>query len=80
MMTQLENELMAAKEMCEWRLRKILKREGSLYESAAFTRTAKCLRQNEFQEIVTKLEAEGFLLRIKSDRTAHKLTLNGVAL
>jgi hypothetical protein len=66
-MTQTESEVIAMREMCEWRIRKLLTKEPSILESSAFARVARGLRRSDFNEVVTKLLAEGVVVRTKSE-------------
>lgn len=66
-MTPEDNELIAMKEMAQWRLRKLITNYGPLYESEAFTRSARGLRRSDWDQVVNTLITDGFLLRTRSE-------------
>ena len=65
-MTQEENELIAMKEMAEHRLRRLLTKEQTIYESEAYRRTSLGLRPAEFAELLAKLCGINFCTRTRN--------------
>lgn len=70
-----ENELIAMKEMAEWRIRKVLAKDGSLYESMLFHRTSRGLRRSDWEEVVAKLVAEGVVSITRSDGDVRRVPI-----
>lgn len=66
-MTQQENELIAMREMAEWRLRKHLTKESGQLESVLFNNCARGLRPSDWREVVERLLETGVLIRDKSE-------------
>lgn len=66
-MTHTESEAVAMREMCEWRIRKLLTKEPSILESSAFARVARGLRRSDFNEVINKLLADGVVFRTRSE-------------
>ena len=62
-MTQ-DNEIIAMREMAEWRIKKILGREQkAMLDSILFDQCARGLRPSDWRELVDKLCADGVLVR-----------------
>ena len=78
-MTHEENELIAMKEMAEWRLRKLVLKYGPMRESDLFNRSARGLRRSDWDEVVTKLLSEGFLVRTRSEEDGRRVPILSLA-
>jgi len=79
-MTPQENEFIAMKEMAEWRLRKLVTKYGPMRESDLFNRSARGLRRSDWDEIVNKLLAEGFLSRTRSEEDGRRVPILSLAI
>jgi hypothetical protein len=75
-MTPLENELIAMKEMAEWRIKKNLRRESPQLDSVLFANCARGLRKSDWRELVDHLLTAGVLTAGFSERDALTLSLN----
>jgi len=78
-MTVQENELIAMKQMAEWRIRKLLAKYGSLRESELFNRASRGLRRSDWDEVVNKLLTEGVLSLTRSDEDIRRIPILSLA-
>lgn len=74
-MTPQENELIAAKEMAEWRIRKVLRKDGMLLDSQLFCQCARGLRKSDWRELINHLLVKGVLIAGTSERDTLTLSI-----
>ena len=54
-MTPQENELIAMREMAEWRIKKTLRKESPQLDSVLFANCGRGLRKSDWRELVDRL-------------------------
>jgi hypothetical protein len=74
-MTHQDYELIAMKQMAEWRIRKKLYKESPLLDSVLFDSCSRGLRRSDWREVVDNLIATGVLVAGESDKNRLTLTL-----
>jgi hypothetical protein len=70
-----ENELIAMKEMAEWRIRTNLRREAPQLDSVLFANCARGLRKSDWREVVDHLLTAVVLIAGVSECDALTLSL-----